>query len=157
MELPYEHAKRIKFTRRKVPVSPEYRPLTKIAQIVLVLAMSSRGNSANLLKIQLLNWAFKSTERNRIILMIIQDPLMTPPLINMDPSINRALQFAIADKLIIFSNTTGKFTLSIKGIEFAEAIQKESDILISEKELLVNIGLRITDKVISSLFKERLA
>ncbi|ETT41933.1 hypothetical protein [Paenibacillus sp. FSL H7-689] len=156
MDLPYEHAKRITFTRRKVPVSPEYRPLTKIAQIVLVLSMASRGNSANLLKFQLLNWAFKSKERDTVLLMLIQDPLVTPPLINMDPSVNRALQFAVADKLISFSESTGKFTLSTKGTEFAKAIIKESSILISEKALLSKIGLKVTDKVISTLFKERL-
>ncbi|MEJ3720046.1 hypothetical protein WGM54_18845 [Paenibacillus polymyxa] len=156
MDLPYEHAQKITFTRRKVPVSPEYRPLTKIAQIVLVLSMASRGNSANLLKFQLLNWAFKSKERDKVLLMLIQDPLITPPLINMDPSVNRALQFAIADKLISFSESTGKFTLSAKGTDFAKAINKEADILIEEKALLTKIGLKITDKVISTLFKERL-
>ncbi|MCL9662552.1 hypothetical protein L2089_17830 [Paenibacillus hunanensis] len=156
MDLPYEHAQKITFTRRKVPVSPEYRPLTKIAQIVLVLAMASRGNSANLLKFQLLNWAFKSKERDKVLLMLIQDPLITPPLINMDPSVNRALQFATADKLISFSESTGKFTLSAKGLDFAKAINKEADILIEEKTLLTKIGLKVTDKVISTLFKERL-
>lgn len=43
MELPYENAEKITFTRRKIPVSPEYRPLTKIAQIVLVLSIASWG------------------------------------------------------------------------------------------------------------------
>lgn len=156
MDMPYENAKRITFTRRKVPVSPEYRPLTKIAQIVLVLSMASRGNSANLLKFQLLNWAFKTKERDRVLLMLIQDPLITTPLINMDPSVNRALQFAVADKLISFSESTGKFTLCAKGKEFAESINKETDILIEEKALLTKIGLKVTDKVISTLFKERL-
>ncbi|CAH2714186.1 hypothetical protein BACCIP111895_01340 [Neobacillus rhizosphaerae] len=156
MDLPYEHAKKITFTRRKIPVSPEYRPLTKIAQIVLILSMASRGKSANLLKFQLFNWAFKSRERDRILLLIIQDPLITPPLISMDPSVNRALQFAVADKLISFSESTGKFTLLSKGEEFAQAIIKETDIFNAEKELLTKIGLKVTDKVISILFKERL-
>lgn len=155
MDLPYEYAKKITFTRRKIPVSPEYRPVTKVAQIVLILFMASRGKSANLLKFQLLNWAFKLPEREKILLELIQDPLITPPLINMDPSVNRALQFAVADKLITFSNTTGKFTLSSKGEEFAKAIVKETDILTSERNLLKKVGLKITDKIISILFKER--
>ncbi|MEK4192837.1 hypothetical protein NYE59_07175 [Paenibacillus sp. FSL L8-0323] len=156
MELPYENAEKITFTRRKIPVSPEYRPLTKIAQIVLVLSIASWGKSANLLKFQLLNWVFKSTERDLILLAIIQDPLITPPIISMDPSVNRALQFAVADRLISFSESTGKFTLLPKGEEFAEAIKKEKEIFISEKEILKRIGFKVNDKVISTLFKERL-
>ncbi|MCU6711480.1 hypothetical protein M6D81_22545 [Paenibacillus sp. J5C_2022] len=155
MDLPYEYAKKIIFTRRKIPVSPEYRPVTKVAQIVLILFMASRGKSANLLKFQLLNWAFKLSERGEILLELIQDPLITPPFISMDPSVNRALQFAVADKLITFSHTTGKFTLSSKGEEFAKAIMKEADVLTSEKKLLKKVRLNITDKVISILFKER--
>jgi len=36
MELPYENAKRITFKRRKVPISPENRPIVKMAQLTLV-------------------------------------------------------------------------------------------------------------------------
>jgi hypothetical protein len=155
LDLPYEYAKKITFTRRKLPVSPEYRPVTKVAQIVLILFMASRGKSANLLKFQLLNWAFKLPEREKILLELIQDPLITPPFISMDPSVNRALQFSVADKLITFGHTTGKFTLSSKGEEFAKAIVKEADVLTSERNLLKKVGLNITDKVILILFKER--
>jgi hypothetical protein len=156
MDLPYENAKKITFTRRKIPVSPEYRPVTKVAQCILILFMASRGKSANLLKFQLLNWAFKLPEREKILLDLIQDPLITPPFISMDPSVNRALQFAVAEKLITFSQTTGKFTLSSTGEEFANAIIQEEDVLTSEKKLLRKIGSSITDKIISILFKERL-
>jgi hypothetical protein len=156
MDLPYEYAKKITFTRRKIPVSPEYRPVMKVAQCVLILFMASRGKSANLLKFQLLNWSFKLPEREKILLKLIQDPLITPPFISMDPSLNRALQFAVAEKLMTFSQSTGKFILSTKGEEFAKDIMKGADVLTSEKKLLKKIGSSITDKIISILFKERL-
>lgn len=86
------------------------------------------------MKFQLLNWVFKSTERDLILLAIIQDPLITPPIISMDPSVNRALQFAVADRLISFSESTGKFTLLPKGEEFAEAIKKKRRFLFQKRQ-----------------------
>ncbi|QTH40896.1 hypothetical protein J4772_25515 [Cohnella sp. LGH] len=155
MELPYELAEKITFKRRKTSVSPEYRPVIKIAQLILVLFLSSRGKSANLQKFQLINWAFKSSDREKIVVDITIDPLITTPLISMDPSVNRALQFAVAEKLMSFNNSTGKFTLTSKGEEFAEAIVNDKSVLLSEKALLKKLGQRVTDKVISILFKER--
>ncbi|GEC91473.1 hypothetical protein [Brevibacillus brevis] len=155
MDLPYELAHKIIFKRRKVSVAADYRPITKIAQILLMLYLSSRNKSANLFKLQLLNWAFKSKDRDQVILSLIQDPLSNYPLVSMDPAVNRALQFAIADKLIAFSPNTGKFTLLKKGEEFAKSIIESKDILEDEKELLGKIGTRLTDKIISLVFKVR--
>ncbi|MFP3393355.1 hypothetical protein [Brevibacillus sp. SIMBA_040] len=155
MDLPYELAKKITFTRRKVSVAAGYRPITKIAQIILILYLSSRNNSANLFKLQLLNWAFKSKDRDQVILLLIQDPLSNIPFVSMDPTVNRALQFAIADKFISFNPNTGKFSLLEKGIDFAKSIIENKDILLEERELLGKIGTKLTDKIISVVFKVR--
>lgn len=121
----------------------------------MVLYLSSRGNSANLFKLQLFNWVFKSSERNKFLYSLLEDPQISIPFINMDPTVNRALQFAIADKLISYNPNTGKFYLLEKGVDFAKSIIMEKGIFLEEKAVLENVGTKITDRIISIVFRKR--
>jgi len=119
------------------------------------LYLASRGYSANIYKLQLFNWVFKSNDRDQIIYGVIQDPQINIPFINMDPTVNRALQFAVADKLISFSASTGKFILLDRGIEFAKSIILVKEAFVEEKNFLNSLGKKVTDKIVSVIFKER--
>lgn len=54
MDLPLENIHTINFKRKKVPLSPELRPLYKISLIILILYLSSNKQTASLLKLQYL-------------------------------------------------------------------------------------------------------
>jgi hypothetical protein len=65
----------ITFHRKPIPVPPEYRPLYKIAQIVLALKLSCKKHKASLLQLHLFSWALKNQENSDNILAYVRNPL----------------------------------------------------------------------------------
>ncbi|MGN7176535.1 hypothetical protein BK139_23105 [Paenibacillus sp. FSL R5-0490] len=153
MDLPLENIHTINFKRKKVPLSPELRPLYKISLIILILYLSSNKQTASLLKLQLFNWALKNPKRfNRL------DDIKKGgdfPIIRFDPSLNRALNFAVAEQQLEFNEKNGKFILTNKGVKFAESIMEHNDVLVEEKDLLEGIKKGISDAYVMKVFKER--
>ncbi|OCA83996.1 hypothetical protein A8F94_14760 [Bacillus sp. FJAT-27225] len=143
----------INFNRKKTPLMAELRPLYKIALIILTLYLSSNKQSATLLKLQLFNWALKTSKRHHRLLDIKSGANF--PIIRFDPSLNRALNFAIAEHLIFFNVNNGKFFLSEKGEQYALSIVGQMDILAEEKAVLLKIKKGISDAYINKVFKER--
>lgn len=152
MDLPLDEIKQINFSRKKIPISPELRPMFKISQIVLILYISSTKQTASLLKLQLFNWALKKTARYDRLLKLKETRHF--PIIRFDPFLNRALNYGIAMDLFSFNENTGKFTLTTKGEEFAESIEYQEDLLEEEKSFLHSIKKSLSDKFLSSIFKE---
>ena len=66
-------------------------------------------------------------------------------MIHLDPMVNLALKYALAEKLICVT-TNSKYKLTEKGDKFADRIlQEEEPVLGKEWELLVRIGQRIPE------------
>ncbi|PFN68720.1 MULTISPECIES: hypothetical protein [Bacillus cereus group] len=152
MDLPLDEIKHINFSRKKIPISPELRPMFKISQIVLILYISSTKQTASLLKLQLFNWALKKTARYERLLKLKETKHF--PIIRFDPFLNRALNYGIAMDLFSFNENTGKFTLSAKGEGFALAIINQEDLLEEEKVFLHSIKKSLSDSFLLSIFKE---
>lgn len=126
---------------------PNYRPIYVLAQIVLILAICCRGNRSNLLKLHLFSWALKSTDNSEKLISWVASDFKTEFSVwGIDPVLNRGLQYAVADKIVIINNGTYKITE--KGLQFYNLISKDQDILGESKLLLNAIGKRITDRKI---------
>ncbi|MEH7774518.1 hypothetical protein, partial [Bacillus altitudinis] len=63
MDLPLDEIEEINFNRKKIPISPELRPIYRISQIILVMELSSTMKTASLLKLQLFNWGLQNEDR----------------------------------------------------------------------------------------------
>ena len=68
-----EENKYISFTERKTPLYPSYRPMYKVAQILLILHYNGFAGKASLLKLHLITWAFKSIENRQTLLAFISN------------------------------------------------------------------------------------
>ncbi len=142
---------KISFSKKPIPLPADYRPLYKIAQIVLILKLVCRSNSSKLLKLHLFSWALKS-EKNRAELRDFINSNFTNDFSvwGIEPTLNRALHISVAEEICSYSN--GNYTLTEKGNELYELIANDVEILSFEKTYLSQIGKnKITDSRLNKI------
>jgi len=136
----------IKFIRSPMPIFAEYRPLYKLTQILLVLYINSRGGKSSLIRLQLFNWALKDEKRIQIMIESARERSLVVSVWGMDPSMNSAIQFGLAEGMIKKKNNGISITeygniyvgTLIKGDEFKEMYS-----------LLIDIGKGITESMVA--------
>ena len=128
-----------------MPIFADYRPLYKIVQLLLVLFLSSRGGKSSLIRLQLFNWVLKEEERRKLLSNAVRNKTLDTSVWGLDPSLNSAVQFALAEQLIERCST-GVILSDSGRIYIKELIEKE--ILIEDIEFLTGIGKGITESMI---------
>jgi hypothetical protein len=141
---------RISFTKRPISLPPDYRPIFKIVQIVMILGYCCRGSRSNLLKLHLFSWALKTEENASKVTDWVHNNFQTEFSVwGIEPTLNRGIQYAIAEGII--QHISNKFELTKKGISFFDSIKGDRDLLKPEKDFLNVIGKKITNDRISNL------
>ncbi len=140
------------FTERPIPLYPSYRPMYKVSLILLILSINGYAGKATLLKLHLFSWALKSTKN----LDALKDFVVTNyrkdlKFFGIELTLNRALNLAIAEKLISFQDN--KYFLLEKGGDFAKYLIQAPELFIYEKQILKLIGKKITDEKMDNLLK----
>lgn len=145
-----EENKFISFTERATPLYPNYRPMYKVSQILMILFYNGFGGKASLLKLHLFSWALKSSENLYILKEFATSNHQNKlHFFGIESTLNRALNLAYAEKLIDFKN--GSYSLLEKGKNFAKLIDVDETIFINEKQILKLIGKKIPEKTIDNL------
>jgi uncharacterized membrane protein len=145
----------ITFHKRPIPVLPEYRPVYKIAQIVVGLKKSCKKSKASLLLLHLFSWALKSNENQNLILEYIKAPSKTLLEVwNFEPSLNRALHFAQAENLIEIILPQGHYSLTERGHKFADLLIENNFVLLQEKTFFELIKYSITETLVQDISKK---
>lgn len=132
--------KRIVFKKKPIPIPAEYRPMYQIALIVLVLKYCCRSCTSSLLKLHLFSWCLYSKNNMEILMRFIDNGYrMGVPHWTIDPALNRALDLAIADG---FCENAGnnRYRLTSKGHELASKLEEDKELLVLEKNFLIQIG-----------------
>ena len=142
---------KIAFNRASMPVTPEYRPFFKILRILLILKFASRGKRSSLIKLHLLNWVLKEEKRKRVLLETIGDGKIVFQVWGVDPALNFALQYCIAEKLVL--RRSGVFELSDKGDKFLQNIH-ETDLYEPDLKFLKDLSIKVTEKIVDAIVKE---
>jgi hypothetical protein len=146
--------KHIYFTKRPIPVSPDYRPMYKIALIVIILKLCCRGNNANLLKLHLFAWALKNDRNMQKLKDYINSNFQIDFAVwTIEPVLNRALQFAVGENICEYIK--GRYYLKEKGELFFVKIDQDTELLEKEKAFLAFVGKnKITDSRIESISRK---
>lgn len=147
--------KKISFSQKPIPIPADYRPMYKIALLVLILKMCCRGERANLLKLHLFSWALTSEKNMRQLAEYISSNFQTDMSVwGIEPALNRGLQLAVADG--ICDVIDGKsYKLTEKGLCFYKMINDDSDLFTIEKQFLSSVGKnQITDARINAMTKQ---
>lgn len=143
--------KNLSFTKRPISVPADYRPSYKIAQICLILKYACIGSKSGLLKLHLFSWAFKRTENCNELLEYVESNFQSDFSVwSIEPTLNRALHIATAEKYCSYSK--GTYKLDEKGLLFCDKIEADEEILFEEISLLKKIGKKkITDTRLKEL------
>lgn len=141
----------LRFTIKPTPVFPEHRPLYKIAQLVLILKVSSRGSKSSLARLQLFNWALKKKERGQLLADAAGSGELNVSGWGFDPAVPIALRFAIADGLI--EDVSIGYCLTTDGESFAHAVTS-AGLLTDDLALLQQISKKITEGMVTDVAKK---
>lgn len=138
----------LSFERKPMPVFAEHRPMFKIAQILLILYLSSRGKKSSLIKLHLFSWTLKDEERKSKLLLSAEKNKVLFDVWGVDPAVNISLQYALAEGLI---NRDGpSYKLAEKGTTFIkEAINRGS--LAEDVSFLNQVKTKITETMVGSI------
>lgn len=141
---------KISFNSRPISLFPSYRPMLRIAQILLVLKINSNGGKASLLKLHLFSWGFKSINNLQkikdFVISDFQDNIM---YFGIEPTLNRALSLAIGEGLVAPSGQ--KYSITEKGEKLVSSIISDNEVFVEEKPILNFIGKKINESKITQL------
>jgi hypothetical protein len=143
--------RRLRFVRRPSPVLAEHRPLYKIAQLLMVLQMSSRGGKSTLARLHLFNWALKRMDRVQKLVEAAQKKSLPMIAWGFDPALAIAIQFAIAEELV-HSTSTG-YQIADRGKAFIVEVLKDAEIFGEVRGSLAQIGKNITETMVGDVAK----
>lgn len=140
---------KIIFEAKPDAVPYNYRISYKIAQICMIISKSCSGKSGcSLVKMHIISNALNTKE----CMKLLQDYVNNKNgfmLVRFDPVVNRAIKYAVADKLV-YQLKNGTFRLTDTGKELIKKIEKE-DIMIQEKKFLNELGTKLTNEKIDQL------
>jgi hypothetical protein len=136
------------FDSKPEAVPYNYRLSYKIGQICLIIS-SHRNGGTSLQKINMISIAMLSEEEKFKLLTFCNtnDPLF---VIRFDPSINRAIMFALCDGLINQLNN-GLFKLTENGKMLADSISEDKTVFFHEKLFIQKISEILTETKIREL------
>lgn len=126
-------------------IAPDFRKDWKIALLLLILDISSRGGKSSLKRLHVINWAVRSERHQR---QFEETKDAHSPLfafkVRFEPAFSRAIEFAEAQKLITWVEGD-RVQLTQTGKTLADAIKKNDEILKPEKTFLARVGKSVTE------------
>lgn len=138
------------FTNKPIPVPYNYRIVYKITQIALIIHICSGRKACSLIKIHMISTALKSKEGFNNLMNYVVYNKQAIDLVRFDPSINRAVDFALAEGILL-RQKNGLFKLTIKGKLYIQHIIKDASMFIIEKNQLKQLGSNLTEDKIDRL------
>lgn len=140
----------IEFDAKPDAVPYNYRISYKLSQICLIIALSCYGRSGcSLVKLHILSSALNTKDNMDRLEKYINEQ-NNYLIVRFDPAVNRAVNYALVDKLIIHLKN-GTLKLTDKGKALVKVIREDNELMIIEKEFLSKIGNKLTTEKIDNL------
>ena len=145
------------FTPRPVAVPGALRPVWRVNLLLLMLRRCGRANVMSVSKLHTLNWAIRSARnRHSFVAAISQAARPDQILVRFEPSLMRALDFAIGAKLVVADRGT-RLRLTDKGVAVADEILARSDTYDEERAFLDDVRGLVPESAINSLLRWKVA
>jgi len=138
------------FRSQPTPVPPDLRPEWKIAVLILSLSKSGRAGKMSLKKAHVLNWAARDDSSRELFLRMMEgDRRLEDIPVRFDPSFNRALHFAAAERLVSLNKKTTGLIIELlpQGVKLAEQLEKHEDCLRAERSFFQTIRRVSEDRI----------
>ena len=140
---------RVRLTSRPVAVPYNYRLMYKLAQLVLIMGLCCGNKGCSMQKLQMISMSLESQHDFGRLLAFIKGSLQYP-VIRFDPSVNRAVLFALSEK-VIFQQANGLFRLTPKGRGFLNELSEDHHILVVEKNYVKEVSTLLTESMIKNI------
>lgn len=138
------------FDSKPEAVPYNYRISYKLSQLCLIIANCCIGRSGcSLVKLHIISNALNTKEYSQLLEDYISEK-STYMIIRFDPSVNRAIKFAVADNLIC-QIKNGSFRLTEKGKQLIKEINRDETLLVNEKQYLSGVSKKLTNEIIEKL------
>ncbi|MGD9920286.1 MAG: hypothetical protein AB7V13_02415 [Pseudorhodoplanes sp.] len=140
------------YTARPDPVPGDLRMSWGMA-ILIVALFYSRAKKSNFQKLQFLAHSVRIPEGRDEVRGLLSGTYKPADIsVRVEPSLNRAVALAHALKFVKIEKGTS-ISLTNQGIEIAEAILKEGDVLNEEKQFLSDVAPRMTDALMKRVWR----
>ncbi len=147
-ESPLEYTD-IVFDAKPDAVPYNYRISYKVSQLCLIMRICGRGDVCSLIKLHMISFALISQDNMRKLLEFTEGT-GTAPIVRFDPSVNRALTYAIAYGLIE-QQQTAKYKLTERGRQLAEQIKIAGDLMVIEITNLNKLAKKLTEAKVNDI------
>lgn len=121
----------------------------KVSQLCLLMERCGRAGVCSLVKIHMISYSLISKD-NWAKMVDGFSNLEHLPVIRFDPSVNKAILFAIAYGYIEQRNDA-KYRLTEKGRQFANKIISDGNLMVNEINVLNTISKQLTEKKVSEI------
>jgi hypothetical protein len=142
------------FHQRPTSLEPQFRVIWGLSILVLILYICSHGKKSSVSRLHFLSWAVRSAENRENLIELLENrhsPLAA--LVQYDPSFDRAIAYALAEKLVETDN--GKtICLATNGQALAKQIIKTESCLEEEKDFLKQKGVLVKEEQVKIFLKK---
>lgn len=139
----------IVFDAKPDAVPYNYRISYKVTQLCLIMRICGRGDVCSLIKLHMISFALIS-QVNMMRLVEFAEGTGSAPIVRFDPSINRALTYAIAYGLIE-RQQNAKYKLTDRGQRLAEQIKVVGDLMAVEISNLNMLAKKLTETKVNEI------
>lgn len=139
------------FRGRPEPLPADLRPLWRIAIVVLLLELASRGNKSSFKRLHVLDWLAQRRDNRATLNALLSSEIKPHEIaIRVDPALNRAVDLALGEGLLDILNGN-RVHLTAKGKKMASLILATDDMLELEKERIKAVGKGLTETLVNKL------
>lgn len=139
----------IVFDAKPDAVPFNYRISYKVTQLCLILRICGRKDSCSQIKLHMISFALISKDYMQK-LVDFAEGRSCIPIVRFDPSVNSALNYAVAYGLIE-QQKNAKYNLSKRGRQFVEQILIVGDLMVVEINELKSITKKLTESKINEI------
>lgn len=140
------------FRRQPVAIPGDLRPGWRIGLLVLLLKNCCRSGRTSLARLHVLNWAIRTAENRQALRLVIAGDLAPQTLVvRVEPFLNRAIDFAVAEGLVRRLGGS-KLELAPQGKGLAEDIEKIAAAFTKEKQYIDEIGQKVSEAMVDKIF-----
>lgn len=143
----------MKFIKKPISLPSNYRFFYQISVLLLILEFcGSKNTGVSTLKFQLLLWALRDDDGYSSLMKVtrLKEKKNNFTFWALDPALNRAIEFALADGFLILHNE--KFVSGSKGDALLIYIL-DNDLFSNERKILMEFGKSVTEAFVTSVLK----
>jgi hypothetical protein len=144
-----------RFRRRPTAIPAEFRPDWKIAELLLILEISSYGGKSTLKRLHLLNWAVRSLKYQAEFHRHLEN---STPLfgftVRFEPGFAKAIDLAVGEELVQWVGGN-RLQITPKGKRWVAEIKRDPSLMQKERAFLEAFGKRVTEKIAEEILGMR--